>query len=212
MTTPARCVLVAVGEDRPGIVAAVTKMLFDLGCNLEDSTMALLAGQFAILLVVGLPEGEPEQEGIERLRSALSGLEVGMGLVCHVFPAPPVGSRTEGRPWSVNVYGADKPGIVFNMSTLLAERGANVVDLTTRMIPATDAARAGSDRHGSMASVGWLKPEAYAEGAHEATYVLVMTVALPPDVSGDALAREVSDLAAILGIHASMHPLDADVL
>ena len=49
--------LSAVGVDRPGIVAAVSGVLADHGCNLEDSTMSILQGQFAILLVVSAPEG-----------------------------------------------------------------------------------------------------------------------------------------------------------
>jgi len=49
--------LSALGADRPGIVAAVSGVLADLGCNLEDSTMTNLQGHFAVLLVVSAPDG-----------------------------------------------------------------------------------------------------------------------------------------------------------
>ena len=49
--------LSALGADRPGIVAAVSSVLVDLGCNLEDSTMTNLQGHFAVLLVVSAPDG-----------------------------------------------------------------------------------------------------------------------------------------------------------
>ncbi|MHB8330407.1 MAG: ACT domain-containing protein, partial [Acidimicrobiales bacterium] len=49
--------LSAVGADRPGIVAAVSGVLVDLGCNLEDSTMTILQGHFAVLLVVSAAPG-----------------------------------------------------------------------------------------------------------------------------------------------------------
>ena len=47
----------AVGADRPGIVAAVTGAFVDHGCNLEDSSMTILRGQFAMMLVVDAPAG-----------------------------------------------------------------------------------------------------------------------------------------------------------
>src|ERR1700722_2979397 len=49
--------LSALGADRPGIVASVSGVLVDLGCNLEDSTMTNLQGHFAVLLVVSAPDG-----------------------------------------------------------------------------------------------------------------------------------------------------------
>ena len=41
-----------VGKDRPGIVAEVSRILFEQGCNIEDSTCTILSGQFAMILVV----------------------------------------------------------------------------------------------------------------------------------------------------------------
>ena len=52
----ARFSLSALGVDVPGIVAAVSGTLGDQGCNLEDSTMTILQGHFAILLVVKAPD------------------------------------------------------------------------------------------------------------------------------------------------------------
>jgi len=45
----------AIGADRPGIVAAVTGVLVDRGCNLEDASMSILRGHFAMMLVVAAP-------------------------------------------------------------------------------------------------------------------------------------------------------------
>ena len=44
--------LSVVGVDRPGIVAEVSRVLFELGCNIEDSTCTILSGQFAMILVI----------------------------------------------------------------------------------------------------------------------------------------------------------------
>ncbi len=47
----------AVGVDRPGIVAAVTGVLVEQGCNLEDTSMSILRGHFAMMLLVAGPDG-----------------------------------------------------------------------------------------------------------------------------------------------------------
>ena len=46
----------AIGRDRPGIVAAISKALLDLNGNIEDSQMSILRGHFAVMLIVKLPE------------------------------------------------------------------------------------------------------------------------------------------------------------
>jgi glycine cleavage system transcriptional repressor len=46
------------GRDRPGIVAAVTRVLADAGCNLEDTSMTILRGHFAMMLVIS--GGDPD--------------------------------------------------------------------------------------------------------------------------------------------------------
>ena len=48
--------LSVVGVDRPGIVAEVSRVLFELGCNIEDSTCTILSGQFAMILVIAHPK------------------------------------------------------------------------------------------------------------------------------------------------------------
>ena len=41
----------AIGKDRPGIVADLAELIFEHGCNLEDSSMTILGGEFAVLLL-----------------------------------------------------------------------------------------------------------------------------------------------------------------
>ncbi len=41
--------ITAIGKDRPGIVAGVSKALYDLGTNIEDSSMTILSGEFAMI-------------------------------------------------------------------------------------------------------------------------------------------------------------------
>ncbi|MEJ2698080.1 MAG: ACT domain-containing protein, partial [Desulfuromonadales bacterium] len=57
-----RFIMTAFGEDRPGIVADVTRILYENGCNLEDSTMTLLADEFSLILLFSA-----QGEGIEEV-------------------------------------------------------------------------------------------------------------------------------------------------
>jgi glycine cleavage system transcriptional repressor len=121
----------AVGRDRPGIVAAVTKVLVDHDCNLEDTSMSILRGHFAMMLVVA---GPPPLDAAA-LEAALTDTTAGFDLVVAVRAIDDeVPDSPEGDAWTVAVYGADRPGIVHAVTDLLAGIGVNVTDLTTRVI------------------------------------------------------------------------------
>jgi glycine cleavage system transcriptional repressor len=121
----------AVGADRPGIVAAVTGAFADHGCNLEDSSMTILRGQFAMMLVVDAPAGV----GAAELQAALARPAADLDLVVTVrSAAEPPEIEPDFESWTVSVYGADHPGIVHGVAALLAEREVNIVDLSTRVV------------------------------------------------------------------------------
>ena len=122
----------AVGADRPGIVAAVTGALAEHGCNLEDSSMTILRGQFAMMLVVDAPAGVAAGD----LQAALAGPAAALDLVLTVRPASEAPPGADADSWTVSVHGADHPGIVHGVTALLADRSVNIVDLSTRVIGA----------------------------------------------------------------------------
>lgn len=124
--------LSAIGKDKPGIVASVSSVLFQAGCNIEDSTMARLGGDFAIMLMLRLPEGFTSQQLAERLGQ----LQRQTQLTIHVADLRP--EEAEPQPESpkhlVLVYGSDKPGIVARLTALLSERNVNITNLRTHVI------------------------------------------------------------------------------
>ena len=121
----------AVGADRPGIVAAVTGVLVEHGCNLEDTSMTILRGHFAMMLVVDTPPGLTAAD----LEVALGEPATALDLVVTVRPIDEaVAAPPAGEGWTVSVYGADRPGIVHGVASTLAAAGVNIVDLTTRVI------------------------------------------------------------------------------
>lgn len=123
-------VVTAVGADRPGIVAALTGALLELGGNLEETRAALLRGSFATALAVAVPDGIGAAEVEAALRPVAD--ELGLGL--WVGPAAPRSTGPELHRSVVSVYGADHPGIVHGMAVALAGQGANIVDLSARLV------------------------------------------------------------------------------
>jgi glycine cleavage system transcriptional repressor len=121
----------AVGLDRPGIVAAVSQVLYDLGGNIEDSRMAILGGHFAMMLIVAISDdAQPED-----LEGALVEPARALELITTVRPIAEAPSGPEpGAPYVVSVYGADKPGIVARVSQALADHKVNITDLATHVV------------------------------------------------------------------------------
>jgi glycine cleavage system transcriptional repressor len=120
--------------DRPGIVAAVTKTLYEVGCNLEDATSTILRGHFTMTLIVGAP-GEMNAETLEHVLQAVASQ---FALLITVRPVAEIHERAPDPTHMISVYGADKPGIVFRVTDALAGRGDNITDLTSRVIESGD--------------------------------------------------------------------------
>ena len=117
----------AVGADRPGIIARITGVLADHGGNLEDCTMTVLTGHFAIMLLVDI-NAEPAS-----LENALATATEDLGLIVTVRPVGPA-DRPAPPTHLLSIYGSDRPGIVQQASAVLADHGVNITDLTTRVI------------------------------------------------------------------------------
>src|SRR5207249_3801701 len=114
--------VVAIGADRPGIVAALTGSLYELGGNLEDVASSILRGHFAMMLVVDAPVPSAELE--RELTTAAAPLEVSVTVRDVESGAP----RRAGATHTLVAYAADRPGIVSGLTGLLADRGVNVTD------------------------------------------------------------------------------------
>lgn len=125
-----RFMVTAVGVDRPGVIAALSGVLVELGCNLSDTQMAVLQGYATMMLVVDAPESV----GIEVLQRSLARESEGLDHTVWVQPiSDAVPLSAKGDRWQVSIYGSDRPGVVFEASRLLADAGINVVGLESRL-------------------------------------------------------------------------------
>jgi glycine cleavage system transcriptional repressor len=119
-------VISALGKDRPGIVDNLTKTILDDGCNIADSRMTVLGGEFAVLLMV-----EGKWNTLAKLEEALPALEQQLGMTI-------IAKRTEARdnvseqlPYAVEVVSLDHPGIVHHLASFFSRREINIEDLVT---------------------------------------------------------------------------------
>lgn len=127
--------LMIFGRDRPGIVAHVTRVLYETGCNIEDSSMTRLRGEFTIMLILRLGVDLAMGDLTTRLRPVAAELELGL----HLEEMEP--ERTESPPPApgargciVTVLGADRPGIVYRVTRIMEEKNVNITDLVTRVL------------------------------------------------------------------------------
>ena len=131
MSSPTRQTLHAItvlGHDRPGIIAETTECLADLGLNLEDSTMTLLRGHFAMMLLCA---GDAADTTIEAALAPLSA-DGTLSVTVREVPADDA-LAASGEPWVLTVHGGDRAGIVSAVVAVVAAVGGNITDLSTRL-------------------------------------------------------------------------------
>jgi len=121
-------VLTAVGRDHPGLVHSLSALITEAGANIEDSRMAILGGEFAVILLIS---GSPEAIG--RTTEITGRIEDELELRCIVKETSPARSPFDYLPYRIEVDGADRPGIVEVVTSILADRGINVASLESRV-------------------------------------------------------------------------------
>ncbi|TVO74840.1 glycine cleavage system protein R [Sedimenticola selenatireducens] len=126
MSTQNYLVISALGKDRPGIVDALSKSILEFGCNITDSRMTVLGGEFAILLMV-----EGNWNTLTKMEESIAGLEQQLSLTI-------IAKRTEQRdrsnpflPYVVEVVSLDHPGIVHQLASFFSKRSINIEDMAT---------------------------------------------------------------------------------
>lgn len=119
-------VIAAIGEDRPGLVDSLSRWILDSGCNIADSRMTVLGGEFAVLLLI-----EGQWNSLAKLEDQLELMQERLGMTISL-------KRTELKkpagallPYAVDVVALDNPGIVHNLASFFSRRSINIQDLST---------------------------------------------------------------------------------
>lgn len=118
-------VVTALGKDQPGLVSTLSEIAHANGGNWEASRMAHMAGRFAGIFEISVPEDKAQA-----LESALSAVE-GIRTVVERSDGP--GTADDRRGVALELVGADHPGILNGIMNALAARGVNVEELSTEI-------------------------------------------------------------------------------
>ncbi len=168
-------VITLIGVDRPGLIEALAQAVVENGGNWLESRMARLAGHFAGVLRI-----TAEAERVAAIERALAQLE-GLGLRTVIEAAEePAASRE--RPLTLELVGQDRPGIVRQISAVLAGFGINIETLTT-------------DRSSAPQS-------------GESIFRASMRLRVPDPVTTETLQRELERIAADLMVDVLLEPAE----
>jgi glycine cleavage system transcriptional repressor len=119
-------VLTAMGMDRVGIVDDLSQAILDRGCNIEESRMALLGGEFvSILLVSG------DDRSVSRLVGELPTVGGSLGLSIELKSTALPQQTGRNRPYLLESVSLDTPGIVHAVTSILRRENINIEDLET---------------------------------------------------------------------------------
>jgi glycine cleavage system regulatory protein len=123
----ATLVLTVIGDDRSGLVSALSGVIADHGGSWERSQMARLAGKFAGIVLVAVPDDRAEALIAELGPLGTEGLlDVTVERGVEEVPV-----STDVRRLSLELVGADRPGIVHDISQALAARAVSIEELRT---------------------------------------------------------------------------------
>ena len=119
-------VLSALGEDRPGIVDQLSQTILEHECNIADSRMTVLGGEFAILLMV-----EGNWNTLAKLENAIPGVAQRLDLTIITRRTEERPPAPEQLPYAVDVVAMDHPGIVHHLASFFSSRRINIEDMMT---------------------------------------------------------------------------------
>lgn len=169
--------LTIIGRDHPGIVARVTKILFDLGCNIADSSCTILGGQFAMILIIS----HPQFDTLESFGTSFEPIEKdGLSVFLRTLkPGGEAAPHLQGELCLISVYGSDKPGIVYPVVKELGDRQINITDLNTKLVGSPE------------------RP----------VYVMMIEAVLPPDIPLEKVAAVMAELKERLQVDISVRDI-----
>lgn len=130
MTHPTHFVSVLT-PDRRGIIAGITHVLDEVEAQLLELSQTVVQDYFTILVSVVLPDSVDLEALREQIQSKVAE-GAAVGILAYQPGAQSQQSRGDG--YVLTATGSDSPGLVNTISSIIAERGGNFFDLSSRVI------------------------------------------------------------------------------
>jgi len=119
-------VVSVLGADRPGIANDLTTNAAEYNCNVVDSRMAVLGGEFAVIMML-----EGSWSSIAKFESSIPALEQKHGLLTLLKRTEMPKNKSNLMPYGVQVVALDTPGVIKEISTFFSSRSINIENLQT---------------------------------------------------------------------------------
>ncbi|MFO7706705.1 MAG: ACT domain-containing protein [Desulfobacterales bacterium] len=123
-----KAILSILGRDRPGIVAAVSRVLCEQNCNIENVSQTMLQTEFAGIFIVSMPNGTSAEELHRSLESRLLPLALTV-LTKPCEPGEDACTAKACEPFVITTRGPDRKGLVADISEVIARHGVNITNL-----------------------------------------------------------------------------------
>jgi glycine cleavage system transcriptional repressor len=123
-----KAMLSILGQDRPGIVAAVSKVLYEQNCNIENVSQTTLQSEFAGIFIVSMPQRLLAETLHQRLAAQMKPL----GLDVHITLLEPTKSAVtpmQAEAYIITTRGPDRKGLVAGISEVIARFEGNITNL-----------------------------------------------------------------------------------
>ncbi len=123
-----KVILSILGRDRPGIVAAVSRTLFEQNCNIENVSQTMLQNEFAGIFIASMPKGMSPETLHQNLAAKLSVL--GLHVYAKLCEAPTAEDACKQcEQFIITTKGPDRKGLVADMSGIIARFGVNITNM-----------------------------------------------------------------------------------
>ncbi|HID29464.1 MAG TPA: amino acid-binding protein [Desulfobacterales bacterium] len=123
-----KIVISVLGTDRPGIVSAVSRILFENSCNIEDVSQTILQTEFTGIFIASIPEVLRPDDLLMQLQTNLETL--GLHLMVKPLEATDqLPTLPVSEPFVITTTGPDRLGLVAAITGVIAEFGANITNL-----------------------------------------------------------------------------------
>ncbi len=170
-----KAILSVLGHDQPGIVAAVTGILFDIDCNIENVSQTILQTEFSGSFIVTMPQDLSLGDLRERFIEDLTPKE----LHVHIEPLlkkEAAFTTRRSEPFVITTKGPDRQGLVAGISQVIANHDVNITNL-----------------------------QAVFKGGNEpGNNIMIYEVDIPTDIDQQALYRDLREKAKSLTLNISI--------
>jgi glycine cleavage system regulatory protein len=123
-------VLSVLGDDKPGLIDALSSVVVSHNGDWVESKMSKIEGKFAGILRIDAPD-----DNMDALVNDLAASNLGLSIACEELRPPVQPSRFKN--YNIELIGNNHPGIIKQLSHVLANLGANLEEMRTEVVDGT---------------------------------------------------------------------------